>query len=208
MVRGRKPKAPKAQNPETSPLGSNVRELSEDEKRALFLQNIVQLEALNVKAKSVNADIRNLRKRIKSEGFAPEQVNYALFLRKTDQGAALELHRQALQVARWLAHPIGTQPDMFSDDDNPNRPKDGPYEQGKTSGLAGETRGTGKWQPNSPEGRKFMEGWDDGQSILMGNFKKKPDDEADKIFDLEPRRVRGMPSAKPVEDGEPSLDPF
>lgn len=154
--------------------------LSPDEARALFLQDVAKYErALEVK-KAADADLRNVGKVIKSDGFTLEQVKVAVAV-KTPEGDAKERAkiRQALQAAVWAGVPLGTQLGMF---DEPDRTPavDRAYDEGKIAGMEGRTRRP-PYAPELAQYERWMEGFYAGQESLIkegGGFNGKPESEA------------------------------
>lgn len=147
--------------------------LSSDEARALFLQDVAKYErALEVK-KAADADLRNVGKVIKSDGFTLEQVKVAVAV-KTPEGDAKERTkiRQALQAAVWAGVPLGTQLGMFDDPDR-TPAVDRAYDEGKQAGMQGLTRRP-PYSPELEQHDKWLTGWTDGQRAAVdqgGAFK-------------------------------------
>ena len=152
-------------------VDSNHNQLSDEEKTILLIQGVKEIEQLLEKQHEITANIRNARKRLKSDGFATEVVNYALYLRKTDPEQALEQHRQQLRIAKWLAHPIGSQASFDLD-----QPVDRAFDEGKAAGLAGLNQES-SYHPGSPEGQRWIDGWNSGQETLMAHIQKKQDED-------------------------------
>jgi ribosome modulation factor len=106
-------------------------------------------------------------------------VDYALYLRKTQPEVAEELHRQQLKVARWLAHPIGTQ---SSFDLDLELPIDRAFLDGRAAGMEGVAATVPpKFSVSHEASNRWLEGWHAGQAALMSNIKtlQKEDDDAD-----------------------------
>jgi uncharacterized protein (UPF0335 family) len=138
--------------------------LTEDQRRALLLQGVAKIERLQESLESIKGDIRNVRKALKSDGFDRFEVDYALRLRKADETEELDKRRREARIAKWLNHPVGTQPDLFGEVDR-TPSVDKAYEAGKIVGLEG-----GKCEVPHHYGQeqqsKWIEGWHDGQSAL------------------------------------------
>jgi hypothetical protein len=129
---------------DAAPEAGHNTALSEAEKQALFVRGLAELGSLIEEKNEIVADVRNQRKRIVGYGFEPWQIDFALKLRKDSDGEAIEHRRQEAMIARFLSHPIGTQPDMFDVDRTPAVDKS--YQDGKVAGAAGKTAQS----PHSP----------------------------------------------------------
>src|SRR4051812_4490719 len=106
-----------ADDSKTPAAGHNSPELSESEKRALFVNAVKHLETLIEEKNEIVADIRNQRKRMVGYGFEAFEIDYALKLRKKDEPEMIARRRAEAMIARFLNHPIGCQPDMFDEPD-------------------------------------------------------------------------------------------
>lgn len=194
-------------NPEHAPIGSGPESargpgpghnLSDDQKRLLFLQGLSQIERIQSEIDTLVAKKRNVYKIMKSEGTAREEISYALYLRKSEPEEALAKRAEEAKIARWMAHPIGAQAELFGDEVE-NRPVDGPYEFGKSLGMLGRPMDElfDKWHENSPEGQKAMEGWHESQAIIIAGIQQKADEDSPIIG-----RGIGMPSAPTANDDD------
>lgn len=176
----RKPRGsdgPRVLNTDGPPsTGHNSGELTEEQRQALFLQNLTKIETLKAEIEtlkaelaSVNSKLRNAYKVAKSDGFKKKDFDYAAELRNNDDKEMIERRRREQQIAKWLAHPIGTQPDMFEEPDR--RPiEDKAYEEGKIAGMEGK----GCSPPyDAVPGQKWVEGWHDGLTANRSLFQKK-----------------------------------
>jgi uncharacterized protein (UPF0335 family) len=142
--------------------------LTDDERRALLLQGIGKLEGLIEQKDEVVADIRNERKRLKADGFESYEIDYALALRKKDPAEQLAQHLRQMRIARWLAHPIGTQGSLL--------PADGEaYEIGKSVGLEGSAPCRPPTTMSDSDQQRWIEGWQDGQQALAQKGFKAPE---------------------------------
>lgn len=205
--RGRPAKA-KSGSPETAPLTGGHNDMSDDQKRALFLNGLGKLESLKEKMAKLNADVRNIRKQMKSEGYSKVEVDYALFLNKqSDDPDRIAEEREARErVAKWLARPEGFQGGLF---DGPGDGKDRTpavdraFQEGKTGGMAA-VPCTPPYDASTPQGQSWIKGWHEGQAVNAKGFKstQPPAGDADgeeegDEDDVRPRHLRekGMPSA-------------
>jgi uncharacterized protein (UPF0335 family)/ribosome modulation factor len=155
---------------EKAPAVGHNSELTEAEKRALFLRGIKDLEVLVEEKNEVMSDIRNQRKRIIGYGFDPFEIDYALKLRKQEDSEMIDRRRREAQIARFLNHPIGTQPDMFDEVDR-TPSVDKAYQEGKIAGAQGETAKS-PHSPGTEQDQSWLRGWQDGQADLASGFKK------------------------------------
>jgi uncharacterized protein (UPF0335 family) len=103
------PRGRKNGSPELRPVEPLPNDLNDEQKAALFLGGIEKLERLVERKDEIVADIRNARKVMKSEGFAREEVDYALWARKEGDEAARESLAMRLRISEWLGKPLGFQ---------------------------------------------------------------------------------------------------
>lgn len=156
-------------NDETPQPGHNS-ELSEAEKRALFLNALTELERMIEKKSKIVADVRNQRKRIVGYGFRPFEIDYALKLRKDEDSEMIERRRKEAQIARFLNHPIGTQSDLFDEVDR-TPAADKTFADGKVAGARGESCKS-PFSPGLEQDQSWIKGWQEGQADLASAFKK------------------------------------
>lgn len=173
--------------------------LTDDQKKVLLLQGVGKIERLQEQMATINADIRNERKRLKADGFEKFEIDFAIQLRrstKKEDGDAIETDkwRKMVRIAAFLGHPIGTQPDLF---DQPDRTPivDKAFEDGKQMGLEG------KHPPEvdgSPVGQARMAGWHEGQKVhseTIGRGNGKPPRAASE----DEKKLDTLEDAKPGE---------
>jgi ribosome modulation factor len=153
-----------------TPTAGHNSALSEDEKRALFLKGLAELEVSLGKKNEVVADIRNQRKRILSYGFEAFEIDYALRLRKDEDAGMAERRRKEAQIARFMNHPIGTQLDLVDEIDR-TPAEDKAFADGVVAGACGESCKS-PFAPGLPQDQKWIEGWQQGQADLASGFKK------------------------------------
>jgi ribosome modulation factor/uncharacterized protein (UPF0335 family) len=154
---------------DAAPEAGHNTALSEAEKQALFVRGLAELESLIEEKNEIVADVRNQRKRIVGYGFEPWQIDFALKLRKDTDDESLEHRRQEAMIARFLSHPIGTQPDMFDVDRTPAVDK--AYQDGKVAGAAGKTAQS-PHSPGTDQDQSWLKGWHEAQADLASGFKK------------------------------------
>lgn len=143
----------------------------------LFVRELTKLEAILAKMETLKADARNQRKRMKSDGFEGYEVNYALKLRKSEDDEMLEQRRREARIARWLAHPIGTQSDFLADLTHKANGSDAEA-LGRVAGAEGAV-----CKPpanlNQDDAQAWMTGWQAGQAALAGSGIRAPAVEPD-----------------------------
>lgn len=161
-------------------------ELTEAERRALLVNGLVEIEGHTEDKDAAVAHIRTCRKRLVAYGFKPSIINFALRLRKNEDADEIEQRKAEIEVARFLNHPIGTQPDFF---DQPDRTPDidKAKAQGEIAGAAGQTCSS-PWSVGSPQEQAWIEGWHTGQATITSAFKK----------------LEAKAAAEPDEDGDES----
>ena len=161
---------------------SNGFELTESEKRALLVQGLAEIEKHIEEKDRVVALIRTSRKRLVSHGFKPKVIDFALRLRKDEDDAIIEQRRAEQEVARFLNHPIGTQPELPLD----AVPSADAFAAGESAGASGETCKS-PYGPGTADDQDWIKGWHQGQANIASAFKKleakaaaeAEDDEAD-----------------------------
>jgi uncharacterized protein (UPF0335 family) len=173
---------PKAAKPAAATPGVGHNELTDEQKTALLLQGVVKIERMRAEMASINADIRNVRKTLKADGFTKAEVDYAIFLRASKPEDATEQVRMQIRLAQWLAHPMGMQADLFGDGVDRTPSVERAYAEGKVAGMAGEACVLpSKWAPGSEQAEAWVRGWHEGQAVLASGIKPiaESDDEPD-----------------------------
>lgn len=117
--------------------------LTDQQQRALLIQAVVDIEGLKEQMASLNGKLRNRYKQAKADGVKKKDIDFAIELRKGDEKEAITEHRRRLQIARWVNHPIGTQPDLFdqqAEADADREPiEDKVAREGELAGLEGKS---------------------------------------------------------------------
>jgi uncharacterized protein (UPF0335 family) len=167
----------------------NDLELSESEKRALLVNGLTEIEKLVEEKDRVVALIRTSRKRLVSHGFKPKVIDFALRIRKDEDDAMIEQRRAEIEVARFLNHPIGTQPELpFNmEDRTPGTEK--AKAEGEIAGAEGQ-QCSAPYAAGSPMEQAWLAGWHNGQTVLASAFKK----------------LEAKAAAEPAEDEEGDED--
>jgi uncharacterized protein (UPF0335 family) len=174
------PKAPKKPPPAKGSVpGDNGADGISDVKMGdHFVRELHKLEVILAKMETLKADARNQRKAMKIDGFETYEINYAIKLRKHDNDEMLEQRRREARVARWLAHPIGTQSDFLADLTHNKANGRDPEALGRVAGAEGAT-----YKPpanlNQDDAQRWITGWHAGQEKMAGAGIKAPTEQPD-----------------------------
>lgn len=170
---------------DTPEIGSNSGELTGAERKALLLDGLSKLEDLIETKDAAVSAVRTARKKLVAHGFEPKVIDFALRLRKDDDDKMIEQRRAEIEVARFLNHPIGTQPELPLNMEDRTPDVERARAQGEIAGAEGKSR-TPPWSTGSPQEQAWLDGWSAGQSTLLSAFKKleakaeaEPEDESD-----------------------------
>lgn len=141
-------------------------ELTDDQRQALFFGHLKKVRTFKEKIASLSGELRAQYKLAKAEigDDARASINDALLL-ETDEGQAkmeAAIARQA-RVARWMAVPLGAQPDFFNTDMAPAT--DRAFDAGKAARLKGEPLKP-PHDPSVPQFDAWSRGWHAGQQAL------------------------------------------
>jgi hypothetical protein len=98
-------------------------------------------------------------------------IDFALRLRKDEDDAIIEQRRAEIEVARFLNHPVGTQPELPLNMEDRTPGVDKAKAEGEIAGAEGKTC-SAPYPAGSPNEQAWLTGWHDGQAILAGAFKK------------------------------------
>lgn len=150
---------------------SNNFELTEPEKAALLVHGLTEIEGLTEQKDTIVSAIRTQRKRLVAHGFKPAIISFALKLRKDEDGAAIEQRRAEMEVARFLNHPIGTQPELPLNMEDRTPAVDRAFTEGEIAGASGKTCNA-PHPMGSPLEQSWIRGWHQGQATITSAFKK------------------------------------
>lgn len=164
-------------------------QLTDDERRALTLHHkraYEMADALVEKAKNDRGAVAELAKHDLGKGVVAEIKEMIAFADTKKLKGALE---RTMRLARWMGLPVGAQPQMFE------QPVDH-AEEGKTAGMSGDECKPPQSLAHDAA-QKWIQGWHDGQTILMSAFKKKrePDPPADAAATPPPSQTEGQGEA-------------
>lgn len=145
-------------------------ELTEAEKRSLLVNGLAEIEKHIEEKDRVVALIRTSRKRLVANGFKPKLIDYALRLRKNEEADEIEHRRAEAEIARFLNHPIGTQPELPFAVVDRTPAVDRSFAEGEIAGAEGKT--CAPPHPPGPIEQSWINGWHQGQAAITSAFKK------------------------------------
>jgi hypothetical protein len=184
--------------PAANGIGHNSRaaasELTDDQRARLFFAHKTAYEAALAVKKKADADFKKICKLAKSElgDDAVPSIKDALLLETEEGTAQIEADRaRQARVARWMAVPLGAQPDLFGDERMPA--VDRARAEGKAARLQGKPAKS-PYDPSVPQHDAFLEGYADGNRALIEGQKR--DDAV--LFDQEPPPVGDQPATEAV----------
>ena len=155
----------KPKNDSLPTIGQNST-LTDDEKRAMTLhhkRNYEAADALVEKAKADRTAIADLAKSDLGKGALADIKDMIIADNPKKMKAVLE---RAQRLARWAGLMVGTQPQLFEAAQVDHT------EDGKTAGMSGVTCEPPKGLAVDAS-QFWIQGWHDGQTVLMAAFKKK-----------------------------------
>lgn len=149
----------------------NNYDLTESEKRALLVNGLTEIEDLVEAKDALVSKIRTSRKKLVSHGFAPKVIDFALRLRKDDDDSMIEQRRAEIEVARFLGHPIGTQPELPLDMVDRTPGVDKASAEGEIAGASGATCSS-PYAAGSDMDQAWIQSWHNGQASITSAFQK------------------------------------
>lgn len=167
----------------------NDLDLTESEKRALLVYGLNEIEGFVEEKDEIVSKIRTSRKRLVAHGFKPKVIDFALRLRKAEDEAMIEQRRAEIEVARFLGHPIGTQPELPLNMEDRTPGVDKAKAEGEIAGAEGQTCHP-PYAVGSPMEQSWIAGWHEGQATLASAFQK----------------LEAKAAAEPAEDDEEGDD--
>jgi hypothetical protein len=154
-----------------------VENISDDQLQALFFQSKRDYEKMLATKKKADADFKNCCKRIKAEigKRGVEEVKLAIALGdesgEADAKAGIE---STIKIMRWLGIPVGTQADLFPDND-PTPITDRAFAEGRRHALAGQARDN-PHHHTTEASRSYEAGYEKGQEEKIRAGIKSTDD--------------------------------
>lgn len=139
--------------------------ISDDQLQALFFQGKRDYERALAAKKKSDADFKNCCKRIRAEigKRGVDEIKLAIML--GDENGEIEAKadiESTLRVMRWLGIPVGTQGDLFPDND-PTPITDRAFAEGRRHALAGDRRAN-PHHHTTEAARSYEAGYDEGQA--------------------------------------------
>jgi|GEM_PF-4057401 len=156
---------PKKKDGNAAGMGHNS-QLTDEEKRALTLHHKRAYEAADAlveKAKADRTAIADLAKSDLGKGALADIKDMIVADNPKKMKAVLE---RAQRLARWAGLKVGSQPQLFEAAQIDHT------EDGKTAGMSGITCEPPKNLAHDAA-QKWIQGWHEGQTVLMSAFKKK-----------------------------------
>jgi hypothetical protein len=154
-----------------------VENISEDQLQALFFQSKRDYEKFLATKKKSDADFKNCCKRIKAElgkrGVAEIKLAVTLGDENGEAEAKADIE-STIRVMRWMGVPIGTQADLFPDND-PTTITERAFAEGRRHGLGGEPR-SNPHHHTTEAARAYESGFAEGQDVLATKGFKPTDD--------------------------------
>lgn len=143
--------------------------------KALFLHHLPKVADAKAKITAATNALRLLYKTAKADGFLKKDFDDAFEM----QGEEGEKKKKAaiarsLQIAQWLGYDLGTQLDLFAQDERVPA-EDRAYAEGETASMQGKSASP-DYHPSTPQHRAYMKGYHDHQAKLGGQFGKLDDD--------------------------------
>jgi hypothetical protein len=173
-------KRPKKDKADSSAPKQTAENISDDQLQALFFQSKRDYEKMLGLKKKADADFKNCCKRIKAElgKRGVDEIKLAVLL-DTDSGEADAKAdiESTIRVMRWMGIPVGTQGDLFPDND-PTPITDRAFAEGRRHALAGQSR-ENPHHHTTEAARSYEAGYDKGQGEKITSGIKPLDDAAD-----------------------------
>lgn len=152
--------------------GHNSSALTDDQQQALFWSHLGKIKRQRDKIASLTGELRQAYKLAKAEGFSKADLDYALRLESEDETEAIDRRRREAQIARWMAHPIGTQSDLFDGVDR-TPAVDKAYATGKIAAFKGDAPIAPYADGGSEQAQAWLRGHHDGSAELRDIQSKK-----------------------------------
>lgn len=169
------PKAAKAPKGPKAPIAQRYNSPVDEESRALFLQTLPKIADLKAKLNTANSNLRNAYKTAKKDGFLKVDFDIAFQLQQPEgEKARKATIARDLTIAKWMGCDLGSQLDMFVQDERVPA-VDRAFEEGVACSMEGKPAKPG-YDPATEQYRSFMAGFHKDQERLHKGFKKlKPE---------------------------------
>lgn len=172
------PGAAKVQAETKAMIGDNS--LTDKERQELFLKDKAALAAAKGKLEKVVAEVRNVKKRIKADGFTVAQVEAAIEMETPEGEEKVKAKIEAqLEAARWVGVAWGSQLDLFLEPDR-TPIADRAYAEGERASMENKPAKP-DYSPETEAYRRYMDGYHAHQAKISKGFKApKPDANGEK----------------------------
>jgi len=168
--------------------GHNSKELTPDERKALFLDHMRKISAQQSICDRENEEKKRLRKVAKADGILLADIDYGLRILKVEDPAVIidELKRRS-EIAFWFALPIGTQSDLF--DSFEREPAvDRAFREGMIAGSLGKDCDPPYGSPSAVHD-SWKDGWRQSQDKMANDLKTAMDKKNAEISKKEEKQV-------------------
>ncbi len=155
-------KRPKLDKPAKEPKEAKVTAGSntiDPDTRALFLSDKEKYAKATERQKKATADVRNIAKQIKADGFTLRQVKLAIQLESPEGEADFRsLVANDLLAAQYAGAAIGSQLQLFLEDADRTPLADRAFDEGVQASLAGKTANP-PYDPSTEAFSRFLDGF-------------------------------------------------
>lgn len=166
-------KEPKAPKPAPVTAGGNS---LDPDTRALFLSDKDKYAKAFERQKKATADVRNIAKQIKADGFTLRQVKLAIQLESPEGEADFRsLVANDLLAAQYAGAAIGSQLQLFLEDQDRTPAVDRAYFEGQEVSMKGGTANP-PYDPSTPQHQEWLRGFNDDTERRIGAGIKPLDD--------------------------------
>jgi hypothetical protein len=174
MAKVKKPKTvktPKKTRAASAPTRFNSPVNEED--RALFLNHLPKIADLKAKLNTANSNLRNAYKTAKADGFLKADFETAFQIQEAEgEKAKKAAIARDLTIAKWLGCDLGTQLDLFVQDERVPLAERA-YEEGKIASMQNQAA-VPSYDPSTEGYREYMRGFHDHQATLASGIKPTP----------------------------------
>lgn len=178
----KEPKAPKTPKPAPITAGGNA---IDPDTRALFLNNKDKYAKAFERQKKATADVRNIAKQIKADGFTLRQIKLAIQLDSPEGEADFRsLIANDLLAAQYAGAAIGSQLQLFLEDVDRTPAADRAYFEGQEESMKGGTANP-PYDPSTPQAQEWLRGFnDDTERRINAGIKPLDDDPPPRSSDM------------------------
>jgi hypothetical protein len=146
--------------PKSAPIAQRYNSPIDEESKALFLQTLPKIADLKGKIARATADLRNAYKTAKKDGFTKNDFDVAFALQQAEgEKAKKAAIARDLTIAKWLGCDLGSQLDLFAQDERVPA-VDRAYSEGERDSLQG-VAAKPDYDPSTEQYRSYMKGFHD-----------------------------------------------